>query len=109
MPQGTPITSQNGHAIGAKSLAWRKQGGISQFWEAVELQQLMLKDARDPDLKPLVRAGIARAYVELEMLKLRLRMKPAPKPVDVSKPRKSQRKAAAFVELPQSPEPPPKL
>lgn len=43
-----------------------------------------MKDARKDDLKPITRAAIARAFVDLETLKLRMRMKPAPKAVDVS-------------------------
>ena len=61
------------------------------FSQAKELQELIMEDARSEELKPLIRAGLARAFVELEMLKLRLRMKPAPKPIDVSqKPAKSK-------------------
>ena len=102
------INKQNALEANVKSLELRQNLGPKPILQAIELQQLMMNDARNPDLKPIIRAGIARAFVELEMLKLRLRMKPAPKPVDVSKPRKSSRKAAAFVELPQAQVEPPK-
>jgi hypothetical protein len=73
------------------------------YHSAVELQRLMMGDARKEDLKPLVRAGIARAFVELEMLKLRLRMKPAPKPIDVTslQTKKVKPHTAELLEMPQ--------
>lgn len=59
----------------------------------------MLTDARDPELKPITRAALARAFVELEMLKLRLRMKPAPKPIDVQpKAKRAKPSAPQFTE-----------
>ena len=67
---------------------------------AVAQQRVIHSDAIDPELKPIVRAALSRAFVELEMLKLRLRMKPAPKPIDVSvkPPSKRPRNAVAFTE-----------
>lgn len=53
------------------------------YLQAKQLQQLIFKDAQAVDLKPLIRAGIARAFCELEECKRKLRMKPLPKPVDV--------------------------
>lgn len=55
------------------------------YKNAVEIQRLVAKDARNPDTDAKVRCLCARAFKELEELKLRLRMKPAPKPIDVSK------------------------
>lgn len=49
-------------------------------------QRVIHADAIGPQTKPVVRAALSRAFVELEMLKLRLRMKPAPKAIDVSPP-----------------------
>lgn len=45
---------------------------------AVEIQRLILSDARNPDLKPVARAAIARAYADLEEMKRKLKMKPLP-------------------------------
>jgi hypothetical protein len=84
---------QNAKIAAALSHHWKRAAGKLPYAHALELQELIMNDCRNPDLKPLIRAGLARAYVELEMLKLRLKMKPAPKPVDVQ-PRK-QRKPAA--------------
>lgn len=55
------------------------------YRQAVELQQLLLRDARSSELKPVARAALARAFVELEECKRKLRMRPLPKSVDVSK------------------------
>ena len=62
------------------------------FADAKELQRLLMQDARADGLKPLVRAGIARAYCELEEMKRRLRMKPLPKAIDVTLTRKGNGK-----------------
>lgn len=48
-------------------------------------------DARNPELKPIIRAGLARAFCELEELKRRIAMRPLPKAVDVSKERARRR------------------
>lgn len=56
----------------------------SQYSQAKELQSLLLKDAADPDLKPAVRAQIARAFKELGEFRLRLQMKGPPKAVDAA-------------------------
>ena len=66
------------------------------YRNAIELQRLIVQDARKDDLKPIIRAGLARAFCELEMLKLRLRMKPAPKPIDVQ-PKKAKVKPKSLV------------
>ena len=58
---------------------------------AVALQRLMLKDAENPELKPIIRAGLARAYAELEEMKRKIAMRPLPKAIDVSKERKARR------------------
>lgn len=62
------------------------------FRNALELQRLLMDDARQSDVKPLIRAGIARAFCELEETKRKLRMRPLPKAVDVTQ-LKKQRKA----------------
>lgn len=52
---------------------------VSQpYHDAVELQRLILKDARSEEIKPVVRAAIARAFCELEETKRKLKMKPLP-------------------------------
>ncbi len=67
-----------------------------------------MKAAQAENTTPSALSQLARAWSELEERKRVIKMKPAPKPVDVSKPRKSSRKAAAFVELPQAQVEPPK-
>lgn len=59
---------------------------------AVKLQRLMLRDAENPELKPLIRAGLARAYCELEEMKRKIAMKPLPKSIDVTKLHQHRRK-----------------
>ena len=56
----------------------------SPYSQALELQDLLMKDAREAMLKPVSRAIVARAWRELEQLKREIKMKPKPKPVDVA-------------------------
>ena len=101
-----PITVENSAAIRSKGLETRRQMGPTPFERAVELQNLLMDDARKEDLKPIVRAGIARAFKELEELKLRIKMKPAPKPIDVQLHSRSKAKPkATFLESPAQPKP----
>ncbi len=74
------------------------------YANALQLQRLLVEDAQDPELKPLIRAGIARAFCELEECKRKLKMRPLPKPVDVSKLGKGKRKAQSGPAY-QEPEP----
>jgi len=48
------------------------------YSQAKHLQSLLLNDADIPDLKPITRAAIARAFCELEECKRKLKMKPLP-------------------------------
>jgi hypothetical protein len=52
--------------------------------DALELQRLLMSDARNPETVASVRSQIARAWVDLQEMRLRLAMKPAPKPIDVT-------------------------
>jgi hypothetical protein len=52
--------------------------------QAVELQELLMKDARETTLKAVSRAIVARAWRELEDMKRRIQGKADPKPVDVA-------------------------
>jgi hypothetical protein len=63
------------------------------YRNAVELQRLIMASARAGDIKPLVLAGISRAFCELEETKRKLAMKPLPKPVDVADARKPKQPA----------------
>lgn len=54
------------------------------YRDAVAIQKVVKAAAVEKDVPRKELSGLARAFVELEMLKLRLRMKPAPKPIDVS-------------------------
>jgi hypothetical protein len=56
----------------------------SPYSQALELQDLLMKDAREAMLKPVSRAIVARAWRELEQLKREIKMKPKPKPIDVT-------------------------
>lgn len=63
------------------------------YRHAVELQELIMNDARDPDLKAGERAMLARAFCDLEETKRRLKMKPLPKSVDTTKLSKQGKRA----------------
>lgn len=65
--------------------------------QAVELQELLMADART-ETKGVVRAQIARAWVDLQEMRLRLAMKPAPKPIDVSTLKRKRQKPASLSE-----------
>ena len=52
-----------------------------------------MADAETPGLKPLIRAGIARAFCELEETKRKLKMRPLPKAIDVSDKAKPKRQS----------------
>lgn len=55
------------------------------YRDALAIQRLVAKDAKDPELVAKDRCLLARAFVELETLKLRLRGKGPPKAVDMEK------------------------
>jgi hypothetical protein len=65
------------------------------FSQAVYLQRLMIEDASNAGVKPVVRAALARAWCELEDSKRKLRMKPLPKSVDPVKYQAAQAQARA--------------
>lgn len=67
------------------------------FSQAKHLQKLIFNDADKPDLKPVVRATLVRAFVELEECKRKLRMKPLPKAIDVSKPKQKAPRRTGLV------------
>lgn len=54
--------------------------------QLVELQSLLLRDARDPNLAPIDRSQVARAWKELEYLKRDMKYLPKAKPIDVLPP-----------------------
>ena len=72
----------------------------SPYSQAIELQDLLMKAAREPKLKPMSLALVARAWRDLEQLKREIKMKPKPKPVDVAaietEKRRRQRQAEEF-------------
>src|SRR5215475_2434214 len=57
----------------------------SAYAQCKHLQALLLRDADDPQLKPSIRASLARAFCELEETKRILLRKPLPKSVDFTK------------------------
>ena len=75
-----------------------KRSGV--YFQAQELQGLLLQSARDTETTPSALAQVARAFADLEELKLRLRMKPAPKPIDVSVKPKRNVARSGFADLP---------
>lgn len=54
------------------------------YTQAMQVQDLLLNEAKDCKGKPAQLAQVARAWKELEYLKRDIRMKPKPKPVDVA-------------------------
>lgn len=76
--------------------------------DCLELQRLMMDDARKETVAPAVRAQIARAWVDLQEMRLRLAMKPAPKPIDVTdrQAKRKPRSHAIPIEPPSTPAPP---
>lgn len=62
----------------------------NSYQQAMELQRLILNDAKDPTLKPVIRAALARAFCELEETKRKIKMRPLPKAIDVQKVRHSR-------------------
>ena len=69
----------------------------SPYSQALELQELLMNDARQPNLNPVSRAIIARAWRDMEAIKREIKMKPKPKPVDV--PYGAKRKASSNAAL----------
>jgi hypothetical protein len=65
----------------------------SPYSQALELQDLLMKDAREATLKPVSRAIVARAWRDLEDMKRRIRGKADPKPVDVAQAVEAKRRA----------------
>lgn len=75
------------------ALSYARMYASRPYRECVELQQLLMANARQPELKALILCGIARAFCELEECKRKLKMRPLPKPVDVTLPLKRARVA----------------
>jgi hypothetical protein len=69
----------NGQSVD-KPEGWR--GAYSQM---LELQGLMMNDARNPKTTVSCRTQIARSYAVLEEEKRKLKMRPLPKPIDTEK------------------------
>lgn len=81
----------------------------SPYSQALELQDLLMKDAREATLKPVSRAIVTRAWKELEELKRKMQGKPDPKPVEIQRKIKGLRVLSArpVFELPSVPHPAP--
>jgi hypothetical protein len=63
--------------------------------QLLEIQRVVFEDARNEATKPHLRAGLARAWAELEQLKRKIKGKPDPKPIDVSPEMKRKREIDA--------------
>lgn len=74
----------------------------NMFTEARELQVLLLRDARDEEVKPFIRAQLVRAYRDLAELRLRLQGKGPPKAVDYARAKDKRSAPASFTETPQA-------
>jgi hypothetical protein len=61
------------------------KGSKSSYKQMLELQSLMMQDARNPECTFSVRTQIARSYAVLEEEKRKLKMRPLPKPIDTEK------------------------
>lgn len=70
--------------------------------QAIELQELLMRDANNDQTSAAVRAQIARAWGDLQKLRLQMAMKPAPKPIDVSTLKRGKAKASLAPEAPTS-------
>ena len=84
------IAVRKGHSAGVRGI-------IRQL---VEMQDLLLKDCRNPNVPAGYRAQCARAWDVLEERKRILRMKPKPRDIDVSDSvsrRKAKRMAPALI------------
>jgi len=68
--------------------------------QLLEIQRVVFEDARNEKTKPHLRAGLARAWKELEELKRKIKGKPDPKPIDVS-PEAQAKRARRFHAEPQ--------
>jgi hypothetical protein len=66
-----------------------KPGRRGTMAQLLEMQCVVFEEARNKETKPHLRAGLVRAWKELEELKRKIRGKPDPKPVDVSVKHKS--------------------
>jgi hypothetical protein len=75
--------------------------------QPLELQEIALRDCRDAETKPNIRAALMRAWCDLEERKRILRMKGLPKPVGAIQTRKKSttpKGLPSFLELPQGQE-----
>ena len=68
------------------------------YQNALRLQRLLMRDAEQAELKPIIRAGIARAFCELEETKRKLKMRPLPKAIDVAPKGRSKPKNSGIAE-----------
>jgi hypothetical protein len=77
---------QNGAPVPYKPKS--RRGAERAYIQMLELQELMLADAHNPETKASVRAQIARSVCMCEEEKRKLKMRPLPKPIDTEKLRK---------------------
>lgn len=64
-----------------------------------------MNDARDPDLDPKYRAGLARAFSDLEETKRKLKMKPLPGSLRPTESRSKRKPKEQVTFTPTAPEP----
>jgi hypothetical protein len=87
-------------AYQASNHAANKCSRKSPHSQTIELQELLIEEARNAKGKPMARAVVARAWKELEYLKRDIKMKPKPKPVDVAALEAEKRRHPPYWEMP---------
>ena len=70
----------------------------TRYRDALAMQRILSADCLDPSTPKRERAGIARAWCDLNEELRKLAMKPLPKSIDVTKLQKRRRQPAAEVE-----------
>jgi hypothetical protein len=95
------LTSQQARELAAKRI---RPGGRSARSELLEMQQLLLKDIRNPKTEPHIRAQCARAYDVLEE-RLRIISGRSLPPIlrEMPLPKERARKAPSVLPLPEVP------
>lgn len=73
---------------------------VKMLTEAKELQELLAKEARSEDLKPLERSSLIRVWHELGAFRLRLQGKGPPKAVDYASKKPKTKASQGFTETP---------
>jgi hypothetical protein len=97
MPVFTPETAVlNGRKSGQSK-------GPTALRDAVDLQALLIRDAKSEEVTPAQRAQIARSWCDLEEAKRKLKMRPLPGSLKPSAPRPKRKTVASGPIEPEQP------